>query len=85
MWTACCVRKTSRNAFIDHYQSQCKCKKYNFSQSKATEIYAKAKEFVPVLSKDNITKLIIKQAVKQLNSASAMVESLHTFMDETAS
>ena len=28
----------------------------------------KAKELVPVLPKDDITKLIIKQAVNQLNS-----------------
>ena len=49
------------NAFIDHYQNWCKRKKYNFSQSKAEEIYGKAKELVPVLPKDAITKLIIKQ------------------------
>ena len=36
-------------------------------------LYGKAKELVPVLSKDAITKLIIKQAVDQLNSASTTV------------
>ena len=75
----------SRNAFIDHYQSWCKRKKYNFSKSKAEEIYGKAKELVPVLPKDDITKLIIKQVVDQLNSASTTVESLHTIIKETAS
>ncbi len=36
--------------------------------------------------KDDITKLIIKQAVNQLNnSASTTVESLRTLMNETAS
>ena len=58
----------SQNAFIDHYQNWCKHKKYNFSQSKAEEIYGK--ELVPVLPKDDITKLIIRQAIDQLNSAS---------------
>ena len=62
-WHVDCVRKMSLNSFIDHYQNWCKRKKYNFSQSKAEEIYGKAKELVPVLSKDAITKLIIKQAV----------------------
>ncbi len=38
----------------------------------------KAKELVPVLPKDDITKLIIKQAVNQLNSTSTTVESLRT-------
>ena len=32
-------------------------------RSKAEEIYGKAKELVPVLPKDDLTKLIIKQAV----------------------
>ena len=84
-WHVDCVRKMSLNSFIDHYQNWCKRKKYNFSQSKAEEIYGKAKELVPVLPKDAITKLIIKQAVDQLNSASTTVESLRTLMNETAS
>ena len=84
-WHVDCVRKMSLNAFIDHYQKWCKRKKYNFSQSKAEEIYGKAKELVPVLPKDEITKLIIKQAVDQLNSASTTVEELRTLMNETAS
>ena len=75
-WHVDCVRKMSRNAFINHYQNWCKRKKYNFSQSKAEEIYGKAKELVPVLPKDEITKLIIKQAVDQLNSASTTVIKL---------
>ncbi len=45
----------------------------------------KAKELVPVLPKDDITKLIIKQAVNQLNSTSTTVESLRTLMNETRS
>ena len=83
-WHVDCVRKMSRNAFIGHYQNWCKRKKYNFSQLKAEEIYGKAKELVPVLPKDDITKIIIKQAVDQLNSASTTVESLRTLMNEIA-
>ena len=54
-WHVDCIRKMSLNAFIDHYQYWCKRKKYNFSQSKAEEIYGKAKVLVPVLPKDAIT------------------------------
>ena len=75
----------SFNAFIDHYQKWCRRKKYNFSQAKAEEIYGKAKELVPVLPKDEITKLIIKQAIDQLNNTSATVEEIRTLMNETAS
>ena len=74
----------SLNAFIDHYQKWCKRRKYNFSQSKAEEIYGKAKELVPVLPKDDITKFIIKQAIDQLNSTSTTVEELRKLMNETA-
>lgn len=84
-WHVDCVRKMSSNAFIDHYQKWCKRNKYNFSQAKAEEIYGTAKELVPVLPKDEVTKLIIKQAVDQLNSASKTVENLRTLMNETAS
>ena len=83
-WHVDCVRKMSLNAFTDHYQKWCKRNKYNFSQAKAEEIYGTAKELVPVLPKDEVTKLIIKQAVDQLNSASETVESLRTLMNETA-
>ena len=83
-WHVDCVRKMSLNAFIDHYRQWCKRKKYNFSQSKAEEIYRASKELVPVLPKDELTKLIIKQAVDQLNTASTTVESLRTLMNETA-
>ena len=84
-WHVDCVRKMSLNAFTDHYQKWCKRNKYNFSQAKAEEIYGIAKELVPVLPKDEVTKLIIKQAVDQLNSASETVENLRTLMNETAS
>ena len=83
-WHVDCVRKMSLNAFTDHYRQWCKRKKYNFSQSKAEEIYGASKELVPVLPKDELTKLIIKQAVEQLNTASTTVESLRTLMNETA-
>ena len=80
-----CVRKISLKVFVDHYQKWCKRKKYNFSQSKAEEIYGKAKELVSVLPKDDLTKLIIKQAIDQLNTASQTVEQLRTMMNEAAS
>ena len=83
-WHVDCVRKLSLNAFTDHYRQWCKRKKYNFSQTKAEEIYGASKELVPVLPKDELTKLIIKQAVDQLNTASTTVESLRTLMNETA-
>lgn len=74
----------SLNAFTLHYRKWCGRRKYNFSKSKAEEIYGAAKELVPVLSKDQTTKLIIRQAVEQLNTASQTVEQLRSLMNETA-
>ena len=84
-WHVDCVRKKSLSAFTDHYQKWCSRRKYNFSKSKAEEIYGKAKGLIPVLPKDSFTKRIIKQAVDQLNAASQTVEQLRTLMNETAS
>lgn len=84
-WHVDCVRKLSLNDFTEHYQKWCKRRKYNFSQPKAEEIYRKAKELVPVLPKDDLTKLIIKQAVDLWNTASHTVEELRSLKNETAS
>ena len=84
-WHMNCFRKMSLNAFTDHYQQWCSRRKYNFSKSKAEEIYGKTKELIPVLPKDNFTKRIIKQAINQLNAASQTVEQLRALMNETAS
>ena len=84
-WHVDCVRKMSLHAFTDHYQRWCSRRKYNFSKSKAEEIYRTAKELIPVLPKDNFTKCIIRQAIAQVNTASQTVEQLRTLMNETAS
>lgn len=84
-WHVDCVRKMSLNAFLDHYQKWCKRKKYNFSKSKAEKIYESAKELIPVLPKNDLTKLLIRQAIEQLNIASKTVEELRSLMNETAS
>ena len=83
-WHVDCVRKMSLNTFTDHYQKWCKRRKYNFSKSKAEEIYGAAKELIPVLPKDDLTKLILRQAIAQLNTVSKTVEELRTLMNETA-
>ena len=84
-WHVDCVRRMSLNAFVEHYKNWCKRMKYNFNKDKAEEIYGTAKGLVPVLPKDDLTKLILKQAIEQLNTASKTVEELRTLMNKTAS
>lgn len=83
-WHADCARKMSLNAFAGHCQKWCIRRKYNFSKAKAEGIHGTARELVPVLPKDDVTKLVIRQATEQLNTASGTVEQLRALMNETA-
>ena len=84
-WHVDCVRCKSLPAFSEHYQNWCKRKGYNFSAEKAEKVYQKSCDLIAVFPKDENTKMLIRQAVAMLNTASETVESLRLKMDETAS
>ena len=84
-WHVDCVRSKSLEAFTEHYKSWCKRKGYNFSTSKAEDVYLAAADLIAVFPKDDYTKLLIHQAVAMLNVASETVETLRIKMDQTAS
>lgn len=84
-WHVDCVRSKSLNVFTEHYQNWCRRKGYNFSAGKAEKIYHLSSDLIAVFPKDDNTKMLIRQAVALLNTASETVESLHLKMDETAS
>ena len=84
-WHADCVRSKSPEGFMEHYQNWCRRKGYNFSADKADTIYRLSSDLIAVFPKDDNTKLLIRQAVAMLNTASETVESLRQEMDETAS
>lgn len=84
-WHIDCVRNMSLPAFTEHYQKWCKRKGYNFQPSKPEELYAASKNLIAVLPKDSMTKMLVKQAVEQLNIASKTVEELRSQMNQTSS
>jgi transposase len=84
-WHVDCVRNMSLSSFTEHYQKWCKRKGYNFQPNKAEKIYDASKNLIAVLPKDSMTKMLIKQAVEQLDTASKIVEELRDQMDQTAS
>ncbi len=84
-WHVDCVRSKSLNAFTEHYQSWCKRKGYNFSADKAEKIFHLSSDLIAVFPKDDITKMLIRQAVALLNAASETVECLRLKMNELAS
>ena len=84
-WHVDCVRSKSLAAFTEHYQNWCKRKDYNFSVDKAEKVYQASSDLIAVFPKDDSTKLLIRQAVAMLNTASETVETLRRKMDEAAS
>ena len=84
-WHVDCVRGKSLAAFTEHYKSWCKRKGYNFSASKAEEVYRAASDLIAVFPKDDNTKMLVRQAVSVLNVTSETVEALRVKMDQTAS
>lgn len=83
-WHVDRIRSMSLDSFIKDYQKWCNRNRYNFQPDKPVEIYAAAKSIIPILPKDEMTKFLIRQAVEQVNAASASVESLRIRMDEAA-
>lgn len=83
-WHVDRIRCMSLDRFRKDYQRWCKRNRYHFHPDKPVEIYAAAKNIIPILPKDEMTKFLIRQAVEQVNTASASVESLRIRMDEAA-
>lgn len=83
-WHVDCVRSLSAKAFAERYLRWCKRHGYQFSVLKAETLYREAKELVPTLPKNDITKVLISQAVTQLNAMSRTVEVLRSEMHRLA-
>ena len=83
-WHVDRVRGMSLNAFTRDYQKWCKRMGYNFSPSKAEEVYEASADLIAVLHRDDMTKMLIRQAVDALNAVSAAVETLRMRMNEAA-
>ena len=69
-WHCECVCSLTPKAFADCYQKWCKKAGYNFSRAKAEDIYVSACGHWSVMPKSEATKLLITQAIKQINAVS---------------
>jgi transposase len=83
-WHVDCVTAMSQAAFSERYRKWCKRLGYNFSAVKVDEIHAGAKTLIAMLPKDTLTKLLIQEAITQLNSVSKTVALLRTEMNNLA-
>ena len=83
-WHLDCVRGLSLAAFTQRYQKWCKRHSYNFSSRKVAEIHESTKNQIALLPKDAMTKMLVHQAIEQLNAVSKAVELLRTEMTRLA-
>jgi len=78
-WHCECVCGLTPKAFSERYRKWCKKAGYNFSQTKADDIYASACSHIGIMPKNETTKLLITQATAQIN---AVAESLSVIARE---
>ena len=80
-----CVAKLYLSLFKTKYKSWCSKNKYKYSESKAEEIHAYAKSVIAVLPLNDSVKLLVTQAVSQLNTILETLSSIRNEMNRIAS
>lgn len=73
------------SVFKTKYKCWCSRNKYKFSESKAEEIHAYAKSVIAVLPMNDSVKLLVTQAVSQLNTILETLSSIRDEMNRIAS
>lgn len=83
-WHLDCVRKSSLSAFTERYRKWCSRHGYNFSEAKAKSLYEDAGQKICLVPKNETSKLLIAEAVNQLNSVSRTMEVFRAQMQRLA-
>ena len=83
-WHCECVCSLTEKAFIRQYQKWCRKNGYNFSEKKAQDIHASACGHVGVVLKSDTVKLLVGQAVSQLQATSTALAALQQEMQTLA-
>lgn len=79
------VAKLYLSVFKTKYKSWCYKNKYQYSESKAEEIHAYAKSVIAVLPMNDSVKLLVTQAVSQINTILETLLSIRNEMNRIAS
>lgn len=79
------ITKRSEKKFVEHYQKWTKKKGYQFSETKALQIYSLAKNGIPTIpSNAPSTKMLLLEAVKALRKVNGALFAILTRMKELA-
>lgn len=84
-WHVDCVRKIGLKAFTERYKAFCKRNGYNFSESRAAQIFESSKELVAVFPKERSYKDLIEMSIKQLLTITESTVRIKNDMNELAS
>lgn len=84
-WHCKCVCDISVKGFKEKYLNWCRKSGYNYSDDKADEIYEKARVHIGTLTKNDSTKLLITQAIQQLNKVEETLASFQKEMQRLSS
>ena len=84
-WHVDCVARVSQKSFVERYRKWCKRHGYNFSEQKAIQLHSDARQKFPLVPKSNTCKLLMKEAISQLNAVSRTVETYRAEIDRLAS
>ena len=84
-WHVDCVRKIGLKAFTERYKAFCKRNGYNFSESRAAQIFESSKELVAVFPKERSYKDLIEMSIKQLLTITESTVRIKNEMNELAS
>lgn len=78
-WHCECVSNLTPKVFAERYRKWCKRAGYYFTQKKADDIYTASCGHLSVMPKNEITELLITQAIGQLNT---IAETTATILSE---
>lgn len=79
-WHCECISRVSEAAFTERYKKWCKRKGYNFSATKASDIYIDSLGHIVTLPKNDNTKLLIQTAAKEFTAVSELMAVVKTQM-----
>lgn len=79
-WHCESVCGVGEKAFTQRYQKWCKRRGYYFNAEKARDLYAKSREHITTLPKNDNTKLLITTAAQQLIAAKTTLVAMRTEM-----
>jgi len=72
-WHCRCVCDLYQSDFINTYRKWCKRNGYNFSETKAEDIYIESLGHFHIMPKNETTKLLITQAITQISTISESI------------